>query len=407
VGIAATPSGKGYWLVGSDGGVFSFGDAAFYGSAGWMQLNKPIVGIAATPSGKGYWLVASDGGVFSFGDAGFYGSTGSLLLNRPIIGIASTPNGHGYWLAASDGGIFSFGDASFYGSTGSLHLNEPIIGIASTGDSRGYWLGASDGGIFSFGDAPFKGSSVGGLNGAQAVGIVRAPSNGYWVLTSSGAVLSHDAPAMPALHLSVPPSQGTPPPSPSPPSASATPLPPGVEPSASVQPSADFVQACYTDNTPAECNTEALVDIDHARAGEGLGRLVLPADYDNLSQDAQVLAVANAERTSRGLSAMAENSYLDSMAQNGVASGTDPDGPNGYGWGSNIAWGYGTALAADFGWMYDDGPGGANIDCTATVTSGCWGHRKNILAPWGGEAGAGYMVSNGLVSYSELFVENF
>jgi hypothetical protein len=38
-------------------------------------LNKPIVGMAATPSGNGYWLVASDGGIFSFGDAVFRGST--------------------------------------------------------------------------------------------------------------------------------------------------------------------------------------------------------------------------------------------------------------------------------------------------------------------------------------------
>ena len=38
---------------------------------------KPIVGMAATPSGHGYWLVASDGGIFAFGDAGFLGSTGA------------------------------------------------------------------------------------------------------------------------------------------------------------------------------------------------------------------------------------------------------------------------------------------------------------------------------------------
>ena len=43
---------------------------------GGNTLNKPMVGIASTPDGKGYWLVAADGGVFSFGDAGFYGSMG-------------------------------------------------------------------------------------------------------------------------------------------------------------------------------------------------------------------------------------------------------------------------------------------------------------------------------------------
>jgi hypothetical protein len=32
------------------------------------------VGMAATPTGKGYWLVAADGGIFTFGDAVFAGS---------------------------------------------------------------------------------------------------------------------------------------------------------------------------------------------------------------------------------------------------------------------------------------------------------------------------------------------
>ncbi|EQD80481.1 hypothetical protein B1A_00847 [mine drainage metagenome] len=42
------------------------------------KLNKPVVGMAATPDGKGYWMVAADGGIFSFGDAAFYGSTGAI-----------------------------------------------------------------------------------------------------------------------------------------------------------------------------------------------------------------------------------------------------------------------------------------------------------------------------------------
>ena len=47
------------------------------------------MGMAATPDGRGYWLVASDGGIFAFGDARFYGSTGARNLNRPIVGIAA------------------------------------------------------------------------------------------------------------------------------------------------------------------------------------------------------------------------------------------------------------------------------------------------------------------------------
>jgi hypothetical protein len=82
------PQATGYWLVASDGGIFAFGDAQFYGSTGAMTLNKPIVGMTATPDGKGYWLVASDGGIFAFGDAQFYGSTGAVTLNKPIVGLA-------------------------------------------------------------------------------------------------------------------------------------------------------------------------------------------------------------------------------------------------------------------------------------------------------------------------------
>ena len=109
----------------------------FYGSTGSLHLNKPVVGMAATPDGKGYWFVASDGGIFAYGDAQFYGSTGSLHLNKPIVGMAATPAGHGYWLVASDGGIFAYGDAQFYGSTGNLHLNKPVVGMAPTPDGGG------------------------------------------------------------------------------------------------------------------------------------------------------------------------------------------------------------------------------------------------------------------------------
>jgi hypothetical protein len=52
--------------------------------------------------------VASDGGIFNYGDARFFGSTGGTPLTKPIVGMASTPDGGGYWLVGSDGGIFAF-----------------------------------------------------------------------------------------------------------------------------------------------------------------------------------------------------------------------------------------------------------------------------------------------------------
>ena len=110
----------GYWLVGSDGGVFSFGAAQFYGSVANLQLQSPVIGIASTADRGGYWLVASDGGVFAFGDAGFYGSIPGLglspvdspvphSLNAAIVGIVPSSDGRGYFLVANDGGVFALG----------------------------------------------------------------------------------------------------------------------------------------------------------------------------------------------------------------------------------------------------------------------------------------------------------
>ena len=189
VGLAATPSGQGYWLVASDGGIFAFGDAVFRGSTGAIRLAKPIVGMAPTPSGQGYWLVASDGGVFAFGDAVFRGSTGAIRLAKPIVGMAPTPSGQGYWLVASDGGVFAFGDAAFRGSTGAITLNRPIVGMAPTPSGNGYWLAASDGGVFGFGDATFVGSLPGiGASGTARAVVGVASGVGYLIATDAGRV---------------------------------------------------------------------------------------------------------------------------------------------------------------------------------------------------------------------------
>ena len=162
---------SGYWLVASDGGVFSYGDATYHGTRSGSALKAPVVGIAATPTGRGYWLVASDGGVFSYGDAAYYGSRGGSPLAKPVVGIAATPNGNGYWLVASDGGVFSYGDAKYYGSRAGSPLDKPIVGIAATPNGKGYWLVASDGGVFSYGDAAYYGSRGGSPLDKPVVGI--------------------------------------------------------------------------------------------------------------------------------------------------------------------------------------------------------------------------------------------
>ncbi|MEO6121649.1 MAG: SpoIID/LytB domain-containing protein [Acidimicrobiales bacterium] len=155
----------GYWVLGSDGGIFSFGAARFRGSTGATKLNKPIVAMAPTPSGGGYWLVASDGGIFAFGDAVFRGSTGAITLNQPIVAMATTPSGGGYWLVASDGGIFSFGDALFLGSLPSVAAPGPARAIQATASGQGYLIATEAGKVHSFGDAPYLGDVAAAVPG--------------------------------------------------------------------------------------------------------------------------------------------------------------------------------------------------------------------------------------------------
>ncbi|MGH9089725.1 MAG: GH12 family glycosyl hydrolase domain-containing protein, partial [Acidimicrobiales bacterium] len=116
--------------------------------------------------GKGYWLVASDGGIFTFGNAGFSGSKGGSHLNAPIVGMAATPSGAGYWEVASDGGIFTFGAAAFHGSMGGRSLNAPVVDMAATADGGGYWevQGGSPvpGGLTQCANPNFSTSSPGG-----------------------------------------------------------------------------------------------------------------------------------------------------------------------------------------------------------------------------------------------------
>jgi hypothetical protein len=129
--MAATPDGAGYWLVASDGGIFTFGDAGYYGSTGAVHLNQPIVGMATTPDGKGYWLVASDGGIFTFGDAGYFGSAAASDDHGNMVALASASNGQGYWVAGSNGGVDPFGAAPSEGSMSGRVLTRPIVGFAA------------------------------------------------------------------------------------------------------------------------------------------------------------------------------------------------------------------------------------------------------------------------------------
>ena len=191
----------GYWLVGSDGGIFNFGSAGFHGSTGSMRLQRPVVGITPTSDRNGYWLVASDGGIFAFGDAGFFGSipgaglhpAGSGMpnsLNAPIVGMVPSSDGGGYFMVASDGGVFAFGDAKFAGSCPGIGgCNGKAVAVMPDATGNGYWVVTSSGSVYPFGDAVDYGAP-----GPQAGAITSAAAtpdgDGYWILSGNGQVFN-------------------------------------------------------------------------------------------------------------------------------------------------------------------------------------------------------------------------
>ena len=200
--ITVVPPSHGYWLVGSDGGIFSFGSAGFFGSTGSLHLQRPVVGISPTADRGGYWLVASDGGVFAFGDAGFVGSipglglhpAGSGLsnsLNEPIIGMVPSRSGGGYFMVASDGGVFAFGDAKFEGSCPGIGgCAGSAVAVVPDATGNGYWVVTNTGNVYGFGDAGYFGAP--GPQSSPMTSAVATPDGqGYWILEGNGHVFSY------------------------------------------------------------------------------------------------------------------------------------------------------------------------------------------------------------------------
>ncbi len=194
------PSPHGYWLVGSDGGIFTFGEAQFYGSTGSLHLQRPVVGIVPTADRGGYWLDASDGGVFSYGDTQFYGSIPGLglhpagsgqpnSLNAPIVGMVPSIDDNGYFMVASDGGVFAFGDAHFAGSCPGIGgCAGAAVAVMPDHSGNGYWLVTATGNVYTFGDAPYFGAPG---HGTVTSAVATPDGLGYLIVLNNGEVFPY------------------------------------------------------------------------------------------------------------------------------------------------------------------------------------------------------------------------
>jgi hypothetical protein len=131
-----------------------------------------------------------------------------------------------------------------------------------------------------------------------------------------------------------------------------------------------------------ECERWVIGRLDAARGDLGLPAYALPADFTSLSADRQLFILTDLDRTSYGDTAVyGLNTNLSEAAQAGVREARDPTPPAAGGpWkGFGSDWASTGALIGYYLWMYDDGYGGPNGDCTSPSAAGCWGHRRVIL----------------------------
>jgi hypothetical protein len=136
--MASTSDGQGYWLVASDGGVFTFGDAQFYGSTGGMVLNKPVVGMAATSDGRATGWSPPTAACSPSATPSSSGAWAWTRLAAPVVGLTATPDGGGLphgrlrrrHLRLRGRRILRIGTGA--------PLTAPVVGMAAR--PGGYWL---------------------------------------------------------------------------------------------------------------------------------------------------------------------------------------------------------------------------------------------------------------------------
>ena len=149
--------------------------------------------------------------------------------------------------------------------------------------------------------------------------------------------------------------------------------------------------SCAEAPLSASCESAVVGYLNEAHHELGLAPYELPPSFLTLSPARQVLVLSDLDRSAYGISpVLGLNDTLDAAADEGVTNNGDPRAPSQltpggtvFGWGSNWAGGFANVLVAYYVWMYDDGYGSPNRDCSSPGAPGCWGHRQNVLLSFG------------------------
>jgi len=169
-----------------------------------------------------------------------------------------------------------------------------------------------------------------------------------------------------------------------------------ADPSSNTSPSGLYSCDVNSSQITSACLGGAVSDFNRARAKEGLGGINLPTNFRYLPVGYQLLILANIDRVDRGLVAFAGLSKtLNAYALKGGQTNTDPPFPSWTSYGAGNWVGSPNAFWGEFEWMYDDGYGSTNMDCSSPSSPGCWGHRHNIVMNWPSAMVMGAATANG------------
>lgn len=152
VSAAATPDGKGMWVLDRFGHVSKIGTAKYYGDSFDRNQTGDAVEIVGV-NDDGYFIVTETGYVYPFGSAWelvkSFGQFDRRLIGRynRIRGAALSrdPSGDiiGYWLVEDDGKVFNVGGAPPMKSS-AYNPKDNVVGISAQPYGRGYTTADTD-----------------------------------------------------------------------------------------------------------------------------------------------------------------------------------------------------------------------------------------------------------------------
>jgi hypothetical protein len=143
---------------------------------------------------------------------------------------------------------------------------------------------------------------------------------------------------------------------------------------------------CFTNSK--SCINAGVYYLDTARKRLGQPAYKLPANFAGLSPGKQAFILTNLDRIQYHLPAipgLTQTLDRDALVT-GVDAGGDPrsTASQAPAYTANWAGPFPNLVFAYEAWMYDDGYGSPNLDCTSRHATGCWGHRHDILWNFGG-----------------------